>query len=57
MEGLMDFLYSTLSGAVGWFIHFLAYSLAPWAWDNKGWLVAAIPLVVLITLAKWIRGG
>ena len=46
-----------LSRAIQWFINFVGNSLLPWAWDNKAWLIVALPIVILITIAKWIRGG
>ena len=53
----METVDNIVSGAIQWFISFVGNSLLPWAWENKAWLIAALPIVILITLAKWIRGG
>ena len=53
----MDYIEGILGHAVSAIFNFIVYSFGPWIWENKVWLVVAIPFIILITVVKWIRGG
>ncbi len=50
----MGAIEQTLGDTVSWMINFLVNTLAPWAWDNKGWIAVFVPLIVVLGIAKWM---
>ncbi|UCD56334.1 MAG: hypothetical protein JSV16_10910 [Candidatus Hydrogenedentota bacterium] len=52
----MNSIDGILSDMVGWMSDFFVHTLLPWAWENKFWIAVALPFIVLIAVARWIRG-
>jgi hypothetical protein len=47
----MERVINNILGSMG---GFLTQTVLPWAWENKFWLAAFIPLIVIIAIAKWM---
>ena len=50
----MDAVGDIISTVVDWTGNFLVHTLAPLAWENKFWIAAALPVIVIIAIAKWM---
>jgi len=43
-----------ISNALGDMMHFIVNGMLPWAWENKFWIIALIPVLAIIAIAKWM---
>ena len=50
----MDAVGDIVGDIVDWTGSFLVHTLAPWAWEHKIWIAAALPLIVIIAVVKWM---
>ncbi len=53
----MGFIENIANSIIDWAFPFLTGTFLPWLWDHRLWIAALIPLAVVISIAKWIRGG
>jgi hypothetical protein len=50
----MRVVEGVFSDVLGQMSNFIMHSILPWAWDNKFWIMALIPVIALIAIAKWM---
>jgi hypothetical protein len=50
----MKFIDNLPGDAIAWGTDSLVHTLPMWAWEHKLWLIAMIPVVGVIVLAKYL---